>query len=85
MFQGTILLQNQYNNNGTEVKLGNYSTTTIPDGSYTFVGIPIGNYSLTASHLGYSDYNGEVTIGEGLNTIPQIVLEQKYDSTLEYH
>ncbi|WP_187151893.1 right-handed parallel beta-helix repeat-containing protein [Methanosarcina siciliae] len=73
---GTVLLQNQYNNNGTEVKLGNYSTTTMPDGSYIFIGTPIGNYSLTASHSGYSDYNGEVTIGEGLNTIPQIVLEQ---------
>ncbi len=77
---GTVLLQNQYNNNGTEVKLDKYSTNTAPDGSYTLVGIPMGNYSLTASHPGYSDYYGEVIIGEGLNIISQIVLEQ--DTTL---
>ncbi|MBC2697376.1 MAG: PKD domain-containing protein [ANME-2 cluster archaeon] len=73
---GTTLLQNQYNNKGTEVKLDDYNTITLPDGSYTFVGIPIGTYSLTLSHLGYSDYIGEVMIGEGLNVIPEIILNQ---------
>jgi parallel beta-helix repeat protein len=73
---GIALLQNQYNNKGTKVELGGYNATTFPDGSYTFVGIPIGTYLLTISHPGYSDYNGEVMIGEGLNEIPEIVLEQ---------
>jgi hypothetical protein len=71
---GTVLLQNRYNHNGTEVKLGNYNATTQPDGSYMFVGIPADTYSLTISHSGYLDYNGVVTVDEGFNIIPEITL-----------
>ena len=71
---GTVLLQNRYNHNGTEVKLGNYNATTQPDGSYIFVGIPVGTYSLTMSHSGYLDYNEVMTADDGFNTIPEITL-----------
>ena len=71
---GFVHLQNQYNHKGTEVKLGNYNATTLPDGSYLFEGIPIGIYPLNLTHSGYLDYNGEVKVNEGFNTIPQITL-----------
>jgi PKD repeat protein len=71
---GNVLLANQYNHNGSKVRLGNYNVTTLPDGSYIFIGIPKGNYSLTISHQGYLEYNGEVKVSEGLNVIPQITL-----------